>query len=119
MEIIIHGTDDNGIAEIISESIIIKNSSDGLDLLGNIYYQGYDRLIIHEKNIIPEFFDLKNRMAGEILQKFSNYRVHLAIVGQFTQHTGKSINDFIRESNQHGHVVFVNKLEQALELLGK
>lgn len=119
MQIETHTINEIKIAEIISESIIIKNSSDGLDLLGNIYYQGYDRLIIHEKNIIPEFFDLKNGMAGEILQKFSNYRVHLAIVGQFTQHTGKSITDFIRESNKYGHIVFVNTLEQALELLGK
>ena len=39
-------------------------------------------------------------MAGEILQKFSNYRVRLAIVGDFTPYSSKSIKDFIYESNK-------------------
>jgi hypothetical protein len=99
MKIETHQINDTKIAEVISADIIIKNAEDGLDLLGNLYYQDFDRIILHEKNIIPDFFDLKNGMAGEILQKFSNYRVRLAIVGDFIQYTGKSIKDFMYESN--------------------
>ncbi|GEM50716.1 hypothetical protein EB1_05060 [Empedobacter brevis NBRC 14943 = ATCC 43319] len=45
------------IAEVISEdTIIINTASDGLNLLGNLYYQGFDKIIIHEKNITPDFF---------------------------------------------------------------
>ncbi|WP_449401649.1 DUF4180 domain-containing protein [Chryseobacterium wanjuense] len=54
-----------------------------------------DKVIIHEKNITPEFFDLKTKIAGDILQKFSNYRVKLAIVGDFSKYESKSIKDFI------------------------
>ncbi len=79
------------IAELISDNIIIHKNEDGFDLLGNLYYQGFDKVIIHEKNITPDFFDLKNKMAGEILQKFSNYRVRLAIVGDFSKYRSKSI----------------------------
>nr|WP_294862625.1 DUF4180 domain-containing protein [uncultured Fluviicola sp.] len=114
-----HKVDGIQIAEIISEAIpiIIEKEEDGLDLLGNLYYQGFDRIILYERNITPTFFDLKNGMAGEILQKFSNYRVRLAIVGDFSDHTSKSITDFMYESNQGKQVNFLNSLEEALEKL--
>jgi hypothetical protein len=107
------------IAEIVSDKIIIKSAQDGLDLLGDIYYQGFDSIIIYEKNIIPDFFDLKTKIAGDILQKFSNYRIRLAIVGDFTQHQSKSIKDFIFESNNSRQVNFLKTLSEALERLSK
>ena len=54
-----------------------------------------------------DFFDLKNGIAGEILQKFSNYRVSLIIVGDFSKYASKSLNDFIYESNKGRHINFV------------
>jgi hypothetical protein len=117
MKIEKHTLNNIPIAELVSEDIIIQKNEDGLDLLGNFYYQGFDRIIIHEKNITPDFFDLKNKMAGEILQKFSNYRVRLAIVGDFSKFTKKSIRDFIYESNNGKLVNFVETVEEALEVL--
>jgi len=51
--------------------------------MADIYYQGFDAIILHEKTITPVFFDLKTGIANEILQKFSNCRMRLAIVGDF------------------------------------
>lgn len=79
-----------------------------------IYYQEFDKVILHEKHITPDFFDLQNGMAGEILQKFSNYRVRLAIVGDFEKYTRKSWKDFMYESNQGGHINFVSSVAEAL-----
>ncbi|UKB81568.1 DUF4180 domain-containing protein [Chryseobacterium sp. MEBOG07] len=107
------------IAEVISDDIIIQSAADGLDLMGNIYYQGFDTLILHEKNIVPEFFDLKTKMAGDILQKFSNYRIGLTIVGDFDKYESKSLKDFIFESNKTKHVNFVNTLEDSLNNFSK
>ncbi|PJR05020.1 DUF4180 domain-containing protein [Avrilella dinanensis] len=117
MKIESHIIDNTKIAEIVSETIIIKASEDGLDLLGNLYYQDFDKIIIQEKNITPDFFDLQNGIAGEILQKFSNYRVQLAIVGNFASHSSKSINDFIYESNKKGQINFVKSTTEALNVL--
>lgn len=117
MEIKIHQINDIKIAEVISENIVIANAQDALDILGNLYFQGFDKIIVHTKNITPHFFDLKTGMAGEILQKFSTYRVRLAIVGDFSKYTGKSIRDFIFESNKLGHINFVNSADEAKERL--
>lgn len=119
MEIITHTTDNNKIAEIVAPKIILNSAEDGLDLLGNLYYQGFNKIVLHVINITPDFFDLKNGMAGEILQKFSNYRVKLAIVGDFSQYSGKNMKDFIFESNKFGHINFVSSVSEALLRLSK
>ncbi|MBN2612290.1 MAG: DUF4180 domain-containing protein [Bacteroidales bacterium] len=101
------------LAEITSDKIIISEVQDALDIMADCSYQGADRIIIHEKNLSPAFFDLKTKLAGEILQKFSNYRTYLAIVGDYSEYTGKSLRDFIYESNKAGRIVFVNSYEEA------
>lgn len=103
------------IAEITSDQMIIQSAEDGLDLMGNIYYQGFDKVFLYEQNMTPEFFDLKTKIAGEILQKFSNYRMGLTIIGDFSKYESKSMKDFIFESNKTGHINFVGTLEEALE----
>lgn len=116
MEIIPHNTN---IAEVTSETLVISKIEDGVDLLGNLYYKGFDKIIIHEKNITPDFFDLSTGIAGEILQKFSTYRVRLAIVGDFPKYTSKSLRDFMYESNKGKHICFVANTEDAIEMLSK
>ena len=119
MNVQIHPINESSIAEMISDELIINKVEDGLDLLGNLYYQGFDKIILHQKNITPDFFDLKNGMAGEILQKFSNYRVRLIIVGDFSQVSSKSLQDFIFESNKGRQVNFLASVEEAINALSK
>ena len=104
-------------AEVISDKVLITNPEDGLQLVVDLYYQDFDRMILHEQTITPDFFDLKTGLAGEILQKFSNYRVRLAIIGDFSAYTSKSIKDFIFESNQRRQINFVGTLDEAIERL--
>ena len=103
------------IAEIQSEEVELKDVGTALDLIGNCGYQGANIIILQKSNIIPEFFDLKNGIAGEILQKFSTYDFQLFIVGDFSAYTSKSIQDFIRESNRIGRINFVSSWKEAKE----
>ncbi|MCZ8217067.1 MAG: DUF4180 domain-containing protein [Cyclobacteriaceae bacterium] len=119
MKIETHNIKDTKIAEVISNEMIIRTTDDGLDLLGNLYYQDFGGIIIYDKNITPEFFNLKSGIAGEILQKFTNYRVRLAIVGDFSKYKSKSFIDFIYESNKKGQIIFVNSSAEALNILLK
>lgn len=117
MKIEAHNLNNTKIAEVISDETIISTAEDGLDLLGNLYYQGFDSIVLYENNVTPDFFDLKNGIAGEILQKFSTYRVKLAIVGDFSKYSSKSLTDFIYESNRGKHINFVNSTTEALKIL--
>lgn len=102
-------------AELSSEKVLIQSIEDGVNLMGDLYYQGYDRIIIYEQNLTPDFFDLKTKIAGEILQKFSNYRMRLAIIGDFSKYTSKSFDDFKFECNQTKQIHFASSLNEVLE----
>ncbi len=105
------------IAEVTSEKTVINKLQDALDLMADGYYNNVQRIIIREENLMPEFFDLKTGIAGEILQKFANYNVSLAIVGDFTKYKSKSLRDFIYESNKGNSIFFVASVNEAKEKL--
>ena len=107
------------ISEVISDKVLISDSQDALDLMANCGYKESRKIIIKDYNLVSDFFDLKTGIAGEILQKFSNYDVKLAIIGDFSKYSGKSLRDFIFESNKHGRINFVNSTEEAYSRLIK
>jgi hypothetical protein len=102
------------IAEILPGSDLISSPDDILDYMAEARLNDSDRMIIHGKSLHPDFFDLKTKVAGEILQKFSNYRMRLAIAGDFSVFRSKSLRDFISESNRTGKIYFVGSLNEAL-----
>lgn len=108
------------IAEVTGTGILIHNAQDALEILVNCAYQGAHKIIIHATQLISDFFDLKTGIAGEILQKVSTYQLQVAIVGDFSQYTSKSLRDFMFESNKMGRVNFVSSVEEArMKLCGQ
>lgn len=107
------------VAEILPGSEIISTTGDLLDILADTGYNGCTGLIIHSATLCRDFFDLKTGLAGEILQKFSNYRMKLAIIGDFTEVKSKALRDFIRESNTRGTINFVGTAEEAMTRLDR
>ncbi len=107
------------VAELTDELFTINDPHDALDLLADLGNNSCDRIIIKENNLSPDFFDLNTGLAGEILQKFSNYRVRLAVIGDFSKYKSKSLQDFIRECNRLQMILFTGSLDFALEKMGK
>ena len=119
MDIVLTSIHSVCIAEIVSEHIELYDAQSALDLLATCGYQGSEHIIIPASCISPDFFDLKTGLAGDILQKFSTYRVRLAIVGDFSAYTSKSLKDFIYESNKTGRINFVSTIEEARNTLSR
>jgi len=119
MDINLISVNDFYIAEIVSDIIEINTAQDALDILANCAYQDARRIVMYQENITDSFFDLKTTLAGDILQKFSNYNVKLAIVGDFSKYSSNSLRDFIYESNKAGRISFVATKEDAMDALSK
>lgn len=117
--IISHKNDGLTFLEIRSEEQFINNVQDVLDLFGELYGQYYDGIILYERNITHDFFDLQTKLAGEILQKFSNYRIRLVIVGDWSKYTSRSLEAFITESNRGKTVNFSSSPTEAVKLLSR
>ena len=115
MELRILNTANKNIAEVVSEKIEIRNVQDALDLMANATYQRARRVVVHERNLEPAFFDLRSGMAGEIMQKCVIYQMKLAIVGDFEKYTSTSLLALIRECNRGNDIFFVPDLDTALK----
>lgn len=57
MEFKTHRVNGVPIAELIGDEVAIHTESDGTDLIGNVYYQGFDRVVVHQRQLAPAFFD--------------------------------------------------------------
>lgn len=117
MELKVFEANEQRIAEVISEDVVIKNSQDALDVIAEAGAQDAYALILYEKNLPPAFFDLQTRLAGDILQKHATYSVKVAIVGAFEKFTSNSLRAFIIESNRGNLVFFVSDRETAIARL--
>ena len=103
------------ILQIISDKIEISNLQDTLDLIANAHYLEIDNILINEEQLNPKFFDLSCGLAGDILQKLANYRMKIAIVGNFQKYKSKSLEALILECNRKGQVFFMPDIETAIK----
>ncbi|MDX2283907.1 MAG: DUF4180 domain-containing protein [Bacteroidia bacterium] len=117
MPFVIHFPGDRRVAELMPGQLRIASQQDGMDLLGEVYFSGHDRLLLHAESFDPAFFDLKTGLAGELLQKFTNYRIRLAIVGDWAAYASRSLQAFITESNRGRQICFAASAAEALQTL--
>ncbi len=106
------------IAVVKSTELIITDIQSALDFIATVNYETNCCHVILNKSVISEaFFDLKTRFAGEILQKFINYHMKIAVVGDFSIYSSKSLKDFMYESNKGKNMFFVSNEKEAAEKL--
>src|SRR5271166_4123563 len=80
-----------------------------MDLIGEALGSGAPVVMIPVERLTEDFFRLRTGIAGEIVQKFVNYRVRLAVVGDISRFLKASppLRDFVYEANRGDHVWFV------------
>ncbi|SBT45386.1 DUF4180 domain-containing protein [Micromonospora narathiwatensis] len=89
----------------------VATAEQALDLIGAAF-AGAEVVAVPADRLDPGFFSLGTRFAGEIMQKFVNYRLRLVIVGDITAHLAASsaLRALVAESNRSDHVWFVPDL---------
>ncbi len=110
----------NDIAFANTDEQMIKDTQSALDYIMSVKYEtGCQKVIINKTCLSDDFFILSTGCAGEILQKFINYQIKAAIIGDYSQYTSKPLKDFIYESNQGNHIYFLTNLQEAVEKLDR
>lgn len=106
---------DIGIAIIHSDEILLNDVQSALDFMATVQYEtGYNRIILNKSAICEDFFHLSTKLAGDILQKFINYHVKIAIIGDFSIYTSNSLKDYIYECNNGRDIFFLSDEKQAI-----
>jgi hypothetical protein len=108
------------IAVIHHDGFLITDVQSALDLIATVRYEtGCDKMILSKDAVSKEFFDLSTKLAGDVLQKFVNYQMKIAFVGDFSVYSSRSLKDFISESNRGNVIFFLSDEEEAMEKLSK
>ncbi|MFF3564437.1 DUF4180 domain-containing protein [Streptomyces sp. NPDC002574] len=89
----------------------IAGPQDALDVIGAAFSRA-EVVAVPVARFDERFFALRTGVAGEILQKFVNYRLRLVVVGDVSAYTGAgtALRDLVRESNRGEQVWFVADL---------
>lgn len=119
MKIDVIKTSGEEIAMVRSDEPVITDAQSAMDFIATVSHEtGCRAIALNKSAIIEEFFDLSTGIAGEVLQKFVNYHIKFAIVGDFPE-ASKSLRDFIYESNNGRHLFFVSTEQQAVDKLSE
>lgn len=88
---------------------LIRTERDVLDIIGEAMPRNAQWVAIPVARLDPAFFTLSSGLAGAVVQKFVNYQLNLAIVGDISQQVSQSepLAAFVRESNRGKQVCFV------------
>lgn len=98
---------------------ILKSEQDALDLIGEAMYYAAELILVPVERLDDDFFQLKTRLAGQIIQKFITYRLRLVILGDISRYTVQSsaLRDFVYETNRGDQVWFLTNLQELNERL--
>ncbi|MFI1196305.1 DUF4180 domain-containing protein [Micromonospora sp. NPDC020750] len=93
----------------------VTTVQDALDLIGAAFL-GAEVVAVPASRLDGDFFALDTRFAGEVMQKFVNYQLRLAVLGDISRHLAASsaLRALVHESNRAEHVWFLPDLD-ALE----
>jgi hypothetical protein len=74
-------------------------------------------LVIDEKDMSADFFDLGTGFAGTVLQKFVSYRTRLAVIVRDPASYGSRFSELVHEHRTHAAVRFFGSDKQARQWL--
>jgi hypothetical protein len=92
----------------------LRGDRDAVALIEEAIRHDADLILIPVERLADDFFRLRTRVAGEIIQKFVAYRRRIAIAGDISQYLEESsaLRDFVYESNRGEQVWFVANPEE-------
>ena len=101
------------VLELMADGTKLQTYNDAVDLIGKTFENRAILIVIPVECLDDEFFQLKTRIAGELIQKFVQYRRRLVIVGDISRHLAESsaLRAFVNESNRGKEVWFLASIK--------
>lgn len=91
----------------------INRETDLNDLLSLCYYHNSNFILMDEKNLSKEFFNLSTGLAGAAMQKFANYQAKVAILLPPKAEQSERFKELMFEMNRSNHFRFYDNRKEA------
>lgn len=114
----IHGVRVYRVSPVGSE---LRCDKDAVDVMSAAAEQRAEWIVIPTERLGDDFFELRTRIAGEMLQKFAMYGKRVVILGDISRRTAesRSLAAFVAESNRSQTIWFLPALADFENRLGK
>ena len=91
----------------------ISTEADVNSLIGTAFGERADLVALPAVRLAQTFFDLQTGFAGLLVQKFVNYQLRLAVLGDISSacERSRALKDFVYESNLGSSCWFLGDLE--------
>jgi hypothetical protein len=89
---------------------LIRTQDDAMEVIATTFGDGgEDTIVVPVERLDPAFFRLASGVAGEVVQKFVNYRRRLVILGDISAYVERSepFRDWVREANRGHDIRFI------------
>jgi hypothetical protein len=117
MELILSTGNSQRFLEGIPGKLFIANVSDVTQILEACFNNQTRRVLFYSENLGKEFFDLSSGMAGEILHKFRNYGLRVAVVQSQSLLVSSRFSEAMKEENLGSYFRLFEKRDLAQEWL--
>lgn len=89
------------VAVCAADGPVLARETDINDFIGEVWGIEAEWLALPVSRLSPDFFVLKTGLAGATTQKFVNYRIGLAIIGDVNAAitVSDALRDYVREAN--------------------
>ena len=104
---------------LAADGLVLTSERDALDIIGETLSNRVQWVIIPVERLSAEFFQLSTGLAGQIMQKFVQYRRGLVICGDISPYVAQSntLKALVYESNRGPHIWFMPTEQQFIERL--
>ncbi len=99
--------------EVFSRESAVKTEEDALELIALCGENDSNLLMIHYEAMSKDFFRLKTGLAGEVLQKFINYSIRVAIIVPDQTGFSSRFRELAFEANKGNQYRFVVSQSEA------
>jgi len=99
--------------------VCIKSEADILDLIAFCGENDTNLLMLYDRNLTPDFFDLKTGFAGMLFQKLVNYHIRAVMILSSDTMLNKRFIELVYESNKGDQFRFYRDKDVAVQWLMK
>lgn len=94
----------------VEDGTTLSCEADALDLIGRAFDEEASVVVVPAERVDDRFFELATRVAGDVVGKFTNYRIRLVVLGDIDERLAASetLAAFVRETNRGRDIWFVS-----------
>lgn len=105
---------------VAPDNLTLGSEQDAVDLVGEAFGHEATVVVVPADRVAADFYQLRTKVAGDVVRKFQMYQVRLVILGDITERLAASdaFRSFVHEINKGSDIWFVQDEAELAAKLG-